>query len=281
MKKIIFFLTIFLLFFCGISADVYAVSETDEIYVFLRQDYNDCVFFINWENTEKPASIRLESPDGKTIMANSSNTVYYRGGAEIKVKKAESGGWSVYVTGNDLGAICVSGGNASSSNQENRINSFDAQLNGNSVKFSWDINSARNNVSINISSTCNDRQTTVLWDYTAKSKDYIDIPIDQLQTGFCRFTLYYSYNDQEYSLTTDELLYVTYEDAPEKLKNINIGSVNGKIYVTWDAVQNSWFEIDLYDYDTMELIRSENSYTNYYTTKMKTIIILARRIFMK
>ena len=89
----------------------YAASETIEIT--LSEDYETCVFQIQWENRDAAATVEVHSPSG-TVFSESATPDQVsagQGNVIVNVGAAHNGEtWQVIVTGDGLGKVTVDGG---------------------------------------------------------------------------------------------------------------------------------------------------------------------------
>lgn len=260
MKKAIMLLLIILF----ITPALPVSAATREISVYLYRDYPDCVFFVSWENADKTANIQIKSPDGTITNANSQNTAYSRGGAVVSVGNAASGYWTVSVTGENLGGVSVSGGNQNTAAvQNNAIQKFEADISGGDINFKWNVATKENEINILITAAQGESSRTVWNDYSAQKNGRTSVSVDEFQTGLYRFTLQVYDGFAQYALTTDEPLYVTQSNAPEKLENVRVGSIDGEMYATWSPRADSSYFVTLYDYESFSTIRTDYIDSNY------------------
>jgi hypothetical protein len=265
MKK--FFLT--LLFLLALAPAFPAnAAAVREISVYLHRDYADCVFLISWENVSQTAAIQIKDPDGTTIDAAAQNAEFGKGRVIVNVGAAKSGYWIVYATGDSLGTINVSGGSKSSAAaQYNAILSFDAEISGGYVNFKWNVAAAQDtiNVTINAAQGGNYGNRTVWSDYSASKSGAASVSADDLQTGLYRFTIQAYDGNGQYTLSSNEPLYVKQSNAPAKLEGVKAGSIDGEIFATWNIRSNSRYMVTLYDYDTLDIIKTDWANGNFYS----------------
>lgn len=265
MKKIIMAILIFLVFTPTII--VHAEDATREVRVYLYRDYTDCVFLVSWENVEKSATIQVKDTDGKVVDANAQNAEFGKGRASISVGTAKSGYWTVYVTGESLGTINVSGGSKNSATvQYNAIQSFDAEVSGGYINFKWNVIAEQDTIKVAINVTQGEKYgEDTLWnDYYASKSGATSVSVDELLTGLYSFTIQVYDGKGQYTLSTDKPLYLKHSNSPAKLEGIKAGSIDGEMFTTWDTRVNSSFIVTLYDYDTLAVIKRERVDSNYY-----------------
>jgi hypothetical protein len=101
-------------------------------------------------------------------------------------------------------------------------------------------------------------------DYSAGKNGDKSVSVDDLQTGLYRFTIQAYDGNAQYSLTTDEPLYVKQSNAPVKLEGVKVGSIDGEMFAVWDSLVNSSYLVTLYDYETLSVIKTEHANSNYY-----------------
>lgn len=268
MKKIIFGLIFSsLLFTCLAFPKAFAAEISHDVDLYISEDYNNCVLFVNWENTKEKASVSIEDPDGKKISVTSNNSVTLNGGVKVNVGKAKSGWWIVHVKGNNIGSVTVSGGNEADFDSENNpIKEFTAELLDDSVKFSWDITSSESEAVINIYTLYNnDYNYNIVYELSCKKKDSIEVPLSDIQiTGYNNFVITSYINGSNYEKRTQEPINIVSSTAPEKLSNIKVGSINGTLYATWDNNSYGCYQVTVYDYDTLDPLYNETVYQNYW-----------------
>lgn len=257
-----------LLLFLILFAPLARVSAAEqEINIYLYYDYTDCVFIIHWENTEQPAKIRLQSPDGQEIIATEENTDFGNGRAMVSVGNAPSGYWTVFVEGRNLGIINISGGSRHKlAEQENAIQSFSANVEGDRIKFAWEVVAETDTVNVSIQAVKGEgiREQSLYSDYSARKNGTAEVFTEELQTGLYTFRLEVHDGSAQYMLSTEEAVYIKSQNAPEKLEDIRVGSIDGKLYATWYARLDASYLVTLYDYETLAVIREESAYTNFY-----------------
>lgn len=261
MKKFILSLILIMLLMPSVIAS--AETTTREIRINLYEDYSDCVINISWENIGKKASVRIENSDKQTVPVTSANTQYGDGSIIVDVGKASSGYWTIYVTGEDLGIINVTGGEKYSKTvEENAIKNFEAEVTDNNIVFNWEIVSATDDIDVSIRYSTSGYSNYSLWyDYSAAKKGSVKVPLDDMYTGLYNFTIEVYDGNKEYFLSIPEPLYIKQNNAPEKLENIKIGSIDGQIYASWDSATDAdRYIVTVYDYNTLNYI---NSYTVY------------------
>lgn len=264
MKKLIIALLLIILLIPVLPVN--AATTTREVRVYLYHEYPDCVFFINWSDINQMATVQIESPDGTITDSNSQNTVFSKGGATVSVGRAKSGYWTVYVTGENFGSISISGGNKNtSSTQYNAIQSFDAEIANGYIKFKWNVVAAQDEINVSITATQSDNNNRSIWNsYSANKNGNTSVSVDDLQTGLYSFTIQAYDGNAQYTLTTDEPLYVKQSNSPAKLEGVKVGSIDGEMIATWDLRLNSSYYVTLYDYETLSVIKTEYVNDNYY-----------------
>ncbi|MDR3120450.1 MAG: hypothetical protein LBU58_03830 [Clostridiales bacterium] len=238
----------------------HAAGTPRDVNVYLFDDYPDCVFFVIWENTDQSATVQIKDPEGAVTFADAKNTVFGSGRATVSLGSVKSGFWIVTVTGEDLGAIGVSGGDKSGvASQYNAIQSFSADVADGSIHFKWDVTADADQINVSISATQGGVSgSRSLWsDYAADKNGTIDVFVDELKTGLYSFGIQAFDGSNQYTQTTEGPLYIQQSDAPEKLEGVKVGSIDGQMYAAWDMRLNSRYLVTLYDYDTLSVIKSE------------------------
>lgn len=265
MKRIIMAILIVLAFAPAINA--HAEGAVREARIYLYHDYTDCIFLVSWENAEQSATIQIKGPDGTVVNANENNTEFGKSRANVSVGTANSGYWTVYVTGENLGAINVSGGSKNSAAaQYNAIQSFDAEVSGGYINFKWNVITEQDAINVNINATQGENygNHTVWNDYSASRSGTASVSADELQTGLYSFTIQVYDGKAQYTLSTDKPLFLKQSNAPAKLEDIKVGSIDGEMFATWNTRVNSSYLVTLYDYDTLAVIKTESVNSNYY-----------------
>ena len=240
-----------------------------EVRTYLYREYTDCVFLVSWENREQEAAVELTSSDGTVIVADASNAVFGEGNVSVTVENAQSGYWTVRLTGESLGAVSVSGGSRTSGAvRYNAVQSFDVDISGGYVHFKWNVLSEQDTVNVNISAWQGEESDygsrTVWSDYSADRNGEASVSADDLATGLYHFSIQVYDGTGQYTLSTEEALYVAQSNAPARIEGIRSGSIDGELYITWDAWGAGNYVVTLYDYDTLSVIKSESVATNFY-----------------
>lgn len=268
MKKVIGFLLIIASLFCFFEIKVSAAADGDtqrRLRIYLYEEYNDCVFFINWENKEQEAVVKVKSPDDVIVNTDPQSTEYGKGFAMVNVGAAKSGYWTIVVTGSNLGTINVSGGSKSSiSTQHNIIQSFNAEFVNDRINFKWNVATEQDTVSVNINAVGRYSHYTIWNDYDTIKNGTASISADKLSTGLYFFNIEVYDGNSQYTLSINEPIYVKQLNAPEKLNNVKVGGINGEIYAVWDNFPSDCYEVIIYDYDTLNVIKEERVYENFY-----------------
>ena len=210
MKKILIALITVLLCFPAVKVNA-AAAAVREVGVYLYHDYTDCVFMINWENTERKAVVEVRNPEGVMMNANPQSTTYSEGQAYVSVGTAKSGYWIVNVRGSNLGTINVSGGSINSTaTQHNIIQSFSAEFSNGYVNFKWNaVTDRQNTVNVSIYAVQGAnyyRRRSVWHDYDVNKNGAASISADDLSTGLYFFTIEVYDGNSQYTLSTDEPL---------------------------------------------------------------------------
>lgn len=251
----------------AVIAEVYAEETSREVRVYLHRDYADCVFFVSWENKSQSAVVQIKDPDGAEVPITDQNTVYQSGQAAVNVIDAKSGYWIVTVTGENLGSITISGGDKDgTAAQYNAIQQFAAEVSDTDIHFNWMIAAETDTVNVSIEATQGgSNKNLALWnDYSASKEGDVSVSVDALPTGIYSFRIHVYDGGTQYTLATEEPIYVQQADAPEKLEHIKVGSIDGEMFATWDMRIDAGYIVTLYDYETLEVIQSEEAKTNYY-----------------
>jgi hypothetical protein len=163
-----------------------AFAATREVSVYLYRDYADCVFFVSWQNAEQSATIKIKAPDDAIIDATAQNADFGKGRATVSVGNAGSGYWTVFVDGDNLGTISVSGGSKNTaSTQYNAVQSFSADVANGYINFEWSAIAEQDTINVSISATQggNNGSRTVYSDYSASKSGTASVSADDLQTG--------------------------------------------------------------------------------------------------
>lgn len=247
-----------------------ASAAVREVQVYLYQEYEDCVFFVSWQNAEQPASVRITAPDGTEIAATEENSDFDRGRVDVNVGNAGSGYWKVSVEGEALGTISVNGGSRrNTSVQYNAIQSFTAEMvEDGSIRLEWDVAAQQDTVNLSISAVqgASNGSFTVYQDYSVSRTGTVTVSTDSLQPGLYRFNIQVYDGAGQYTLTTEEPLYVRRTDMPGKLENVRAGSIDGEMYITWDPGRSGNYVVTLYD-EELSVLRSEYVYGNFYAIR--------------
>ncbi|MDR1210331.1 MAG: hypothetical protein LBK41_08500 [Clostridiales bacterium] len=243
-----------------------AESAAREVSVYLYRDYADCVFLVSWENAKQNAVVKIKDPDGAEIETNERNAEYRKGGMSVSVGPAKSGYWTVYVTGESLGAINISGGSKSSAAQYNAVRSFDAEASGGYINFKWDVTAERDTVNVTINAAgFGDYGSRAVWnDYSASGRGAASVSADELLTGLYSFSIQVYDGNEQYTLSADEPIYVKQSNAPAKLEGVKVGSIDGEMFAVWDARANNSYMVTLYDRETLAVIKTERTDSNFY-----------------
>jgi hypothetical protein len=265
MKKIMFALLLALLFIPTMSAQAAAPSR--EVRVYLYRDYADCVFLVSWANAAQEATVQIKDPDGNIMEATAQNAAFGKGHVSVPVGAAESGYWTVYVAGEDLGTIHVSGGSSHAATAYNAIQSFDATVNENSIDFKWTVLAEQDtiNVSITASQGSSYGHYTVWNDYSASKNGSASVSTDAMQTGLYAFTLQVYDGNSQHTLSTDAPIYVKQQGAPAKVEDIKVGSINSEMFATWNIKSDSSYMVTLYDYDTLAVTETAWANSNFFS----------------
>lgn len=244
-----------------------ASAAVREVEVYLYQEYEDCVFLVSWQNSEQSASVRIMAPDGTEIAATEENSEFGRGRVDVNVGSAGSGYWRVLVEGDALGTISVNGGNRKNTYVlQNAIQSFTAETaEKGSIRFTWDVAAEQDTVNLYIAAMQGEfnGSRTVYQDYSVSGTGTVVVSADSLPTGLYRFTIQVYDGSGQYTLTTEEPLYIRQTDAPEKLEKVRVGSIDGEMYITWDPGRSGNYVVTLYD-EALSVLRTEYVYENFY-----------------
>lgn len=251
-----------------------AAEGSREVSTYLYREYTDCVFLVNWENKAQEAIVEITAPDGRVIIADDSNAEFGEGSVSVSVGNAESGYWIVRATGDALGAVSVSGGSrASRAAQYNAIQSFDVQVSGGYIHFKWDVISEQDEVNVVLNAWQGENGNSgsrMLWsDYSAPKSGSTSVSADELTTGLYQFSIQAYDGTGQYTLSTEEALYVAQSNAPDKVEGIKSGSIDGEMYISWDFGSSNGYQVTLYDYDTLAVLKSETVGNTVYPFSME------------
>nr|WP_296487174.1 hypothetical protein [uncultured Acetatifactor sp.] len=265
MKKCTLSAPLVFAFFCLLP--IKASAAVREVEVYLYQEYADCIFFVSWQNADQPASVRITAPDGTEIAATEENSEFGRGRVEVNVGTAVSGYWRVSVDGDGLGTISVNGGSRKDTSvQHNAIQSFTAEMaeDGN-IRLGWDVAAGQDTVNLSVAAVqgASNGSRTVYQDYSVSRTGTVTVSADNLPTGLYRFNIQVYDGSGQYTLTTEDALYIRQTEAPEKLENVRAGSIDGEMYITWDPGRSGNYVVTLYD-ETLSVLKSEYVYENFY-----------------
>lgn len=266
MKKLLIVLITALLCFPAVTVNVAAATRT--VVVYLYQNYTDCVFMVSWENAEQKAAVEVRDPNGATVPQT---ITYSKGQAYVDVGAAGSGYWTIDVEGNNLGTINVSGGNKNATGaQYNIIRSFDVDFSNGLINFKWNVDAKQNtvNISINAAQSKNSdyySRRSIWNDYSADRNGSTSVSADELKTGLYFFNIEVYNGNSQYTLSTDEPIYIKQSNSPAKLENVKVGSIDGEMFAVWDIALSSSYLVTLYDYDTLDVIKTERVNTNFYS----------------
>lgn len=265
MKKWTLSALLVLTFFCLLP--IKASAAVREVQVYLYQEYADCIFFVSWQNADQPASVKIISPDGTEIAATEENSEFGRGRVDVNVGHAGSGYWRVSVEGDGLGTISVNGGNKKDTSvRYNAIQSFTAEtVEDGSIRLGWDVAAEQDTVNLSVEAVQGalNGSRTVYQDYSVAGTGTAAVSTDNLPTGLYRFTIQVYDGVGQYTLTTEEPLYIRQTEAPEKLENVKAGSIDGEMYITWDPGRSGNYVVTLYD-ETLSVLKWEYVYENFY-----------------
>ncbi|MCI8800125.1 MAG: hypothetical protein HFH88_09965 [Lachnospiraceae bacterium] len=245
-----------------------ASAAVREVEVYLYQEYADCVFFVSWQNAQQPASVTITAPDGTEIAATEENSEFGRGRVDVNVGNAGSGYWRVLVEGDALGIISVNGGNRKDTSvQYNAVQSFTAEMaEDGSIRLGWDVAVEQDTVNLSVAAVqgVSNGSRTVYQDYSVSKTGTVAVSADNLPTGLYRFNIQVYDGSGQYTLTTEEPLYIRQTDAPGRLENVKAGSIDGEMYITWDPGRTSNYVVTLYD-EALSVLRWEYVYENFYS----------------
>ncbi len=259
MKKILSLILLSLFFF---SLSVPAFAGTGEMEVTLAKDYENCAFHIKWENTEKEASARLTSPDGKTYDGKGTDGNLY-----IYVGTAKAGTWKATVTGNQLGKVTLTGGNLPGSMT---IQEFSITYENGNFHTKWNVADCPDNITLEIFADTDDSgfDGTLLTSFQDRPSGEKSFTSNSVATGDYHFYLRVSQGSngifsQEYG---KDVLYLSPSNAPEKLSGITAGMIDDDLNLSWDAGDYKKFKVMVYDPESKNLIWSEEvENRNYYS----------------
>jgi hypothetical protein len=86
-----------------------------------------------------------------------------------------------------------------------------------------------------------------------------------LQTGLYTFSIQVHDGNAQYTLVSDEPLYVKQTNAPAKSESVRVGSIDGEMFATWQTRMNAGYMVTLYDYETLAVIKTEYANGNFYS----------------
>jgi hypothetical protein len=255
-----------------LAATVYAEERSAQIDI--RKDIQNCVFQINWENTNASATVVLKSPDGKEYGKEATPEVYSEmiGSVAIFVGTAKAGRWHVTVTGDSLGKITASGGELP---EYIKITNFVVTKKDNDIiVISWETKDAVGAISFSVfadkdNSGRNGVQVASFSDAPQGSRE---ISINNLSTG----EYYFYLRAEDGNILPDYL----YDDTKIWIENINIAEtaqdvsailVNDEIFVTWQPSANAEdHRVMFFENATNNLIFSIDTQNNWYAYPFPT-----------
>lgn len=245
--KIFMYVCIFSFMFSANMESVFA--ETKELNVDINSDYTNAVFYITWENSDKTATVEIQSPDGKKFDSKSTpdNVYEAEGEAIIRVGQPVKGSWNVKVTGDNLGKIEVSVGQLPNSMV---IDEFNVTKNGNKLIANYKISDCPENIYVEIfvDTDSEGYDGKKVYGNSGEAQGNIEIDLNSFDSNEYHFYIRVSKDGifkREYSDSV-----ISYQDtnATEKVKNTIGGKYNDGYYIEWDVEdENEDYKVLVWD----------------------------------
>ncbi len=272
MKKVIVLIAALL---TSVIISAVAFAEDADIRVYLGRDAKNGVFIISWTNTEESALVELSGPNGETVSANESNSVFEPGRITMKVSDAKRGYWNVLVSGNNLGSISVTGGSldgVSSGSEEGIVKDFKADYKDGKINFSWNTESSEESISLTVYLNGPNGQDRIYSDNDAPRSGSGSVDVSSYNTGIYKVSAEVYSGGETKTVTEKNPFYIEQKNAGQKISGIRAGSVDGQFFIIWDNYgKNNNYIVTMYDYDTMDVISSDRVYENRYTVPLDNV----------
>ncbi|NLZ45172.1 MAG: hypothetical protein GX896_00600 [Clostridiales bacterium] len=141
------------------------------------------------------------------------------------------------------------------------------------INFKWNVVTEQDTINVSINAYqdnyYNNRGGANIWkDSSAIKSGTASVSVDDLKTGLYSFTIQVYDGNMQYTLSTEEPLYVKQSNALTKLEGIKVGSIDGEMFATWDARPDSTYMVTLYDYDTLAVLENKNTNNNFYSISL-------------
>lgn len=262
MKRIAGMILSILIFMVAQNTMVLGASKPVEIT--LSEGLTNCVFTIEWENTEQTAEIEIVSPTGDrfgTLLTPERSTIT-EGRIYINVGDAPAGTWVVNITAQKLGKVDIWAGELPGSMN---IDLFTVEaLQDGSYKATWNVSDCPENLLIEIYAD-KDREgyNGVKVAYTSsKPTGDTTFQLYNLENGSYFFYIKVFIQEGLFSYAYTDKAF-TYEDprSPDKLPNVKVGLLNGDVYLTWEGNARE-YKVMLFSADGKELLAEETTEDN-------------------
>ncbi len=259
MKKLIGAILSILILAAALKTVALAASKPVDIN--LGENLQNCVFTIQWENTEQTAEVEIVSPSGDKFgtLVTPDRVTVSEGRLYINVGNASAGKWIVNITAQKLGKVDIWAGELPGSMT---IDLFKVEvLPDSGYRAVWNVSDCPEDIYVEIYADKDiegyDGEKVV---YTASEPTgETTFQLSSLENGtyffyikvFIREGLFsYAYNDTPFK----------YEDpySPEKLSRVQAGLLNGDVYLSWEG-SGSTYKVMLFSADTKELIFEETT----------------------
>ncbi len=243
------------------------VGTETALSVYIREDYEVCTFIVSWENVDQSAVVRLESPDDEIYWSGDLDGVVAQAGQlHLPMEAVESGRWNIYVIGEDLGLIYVNGGTTETSRQATIIHGFSVSQQDGTITLDWDVETDLSTIDLSVyyHQGNGSREYTLYNDYRSDSKGRVTMEAENFITGMYSFVLYVKTDGQTQRLETEMPIYVEQPDPGQALDNVQVGSVDGIGYISWDADGDNGYYVAIYEADTWNLLEQVNLHDTIY-----------------
>jgi hypothetical protein len=241
-----------------------ALGASKPVELQITEEIKNCVFTIEWENTQQKAQVEIVSPTGEKFGTELTpeRTTVMEGAIYINVGTAPAGTWVVNITAEKLGKVDIW---ASELPGSMNIDAFkvEKQSDG-SYKATWSVSDCPENIQAEIYA---DRDRSgydgVLVARTgSNSSGETTFWLNNLENGpyyFCIKVFLYQ-GPFSYAYAKEAVIY---EDpySPEKLQNVQAGLLNEDVYISWEGNARQ-YKVMLYAADTMELLAEDITQEN-------------------
>ncbi len=247
-----FFLTV------GPAMTAYAASETIEIT--LSEDYETCVFQIQWENRDAAATVEVHSPSG-TVFSESATPDQVsagQGNVIVNVGAAHNGEtWQVIVTGDGLGKVTVDGGALPGSMNIDSFTVTAVNEEEGTYKAAWSVSDCPEDLSFEIyadtSSSAFNGERVASFNGGPTGEQEFDI--GGLETGDYFFYLRVSAAEGMFNraYAQGSFSYAN-PSAADALQNVQARMLNEEVLLTWEMGDHTEFKVFFWDKATGDLV---------------------------